>query len=257
MFLIPSVMTDVITYLESLKVPTQVQEGLDYLEQLRESLILLSLYKTNFTEDWENSKSPVFKFSPNSVHSPRELEFFKLVNQQLFPLALHEFELDERLCFIPFIPQNFDWYSISIDEFEPIEQFLICLYDSSYLQTSWKQHFGINPSDVLAVEQIDWQKLQSLCQTVPEPLSYLYDVMSILDHSTGNIWLDANLESSIYLEWNQDNIDLLTQNWQEALQLKAELWELEQWLQTEIANQLMLINLWNSAQKDESFSNTT
>lgn len=256
MFLTPSLSTNAITYLQSLKVPTQVKDGLDYLEQLRESIILLSLYKINFPEDWNHSTSPVLSFNFNSVHSPRELEFFDLVNERLFPICQNGFELDERLSFIPFIPQNFDWYSISIDEFEPIEQFLICLYDSSYLQTSWKQHFEINPSDVLTVEQIDWQKLQSLCQTVPKPLSYLYDVMSIIDHSTGNIWLDATLESSIYLEWNQDNIDILTQDWQEALKLKTAFWELKQWLQTEIANQLTLINLWNLAQKDESFSNT-
>ncbi|HAX77688.1 MAG TPA: hypothetical protein DCY88_18090 [Cyanobacteria bacterium UBA11372] len=248
-----SVTTDAISHLHSLKLPTRVEQSLDYLIQLRESLILLSLYQVNFSEEWKNSTSPLFTSTPKSPHSPKELEFFQLVDERLFPIGLGDADLDERLNFIPFWPEDVDFYLRSIDEFDEGEQFLICLYDPCYLENSWLTHFSINPNKVVPIEQIDFNKLETLCREASQPLCYLYDAMSIIDRSTGSIWLDETCESCLYLEWSQNNIDILAQDWQKALNLRASYLEVAQWLQNNCNNKILTIELWNLAKKDESY----
>jgi hypothetical protein len=249
-----SVITDAITHLQALKLPTGVKQSLDYLTQFRESIILISLYQVNFSKEWKNSTSPLFTPSQNSRHSPRELEFFQLIDERLFPIGLGDADLDERLDFIPFWPEDVDFYLRSIDELDEGEQFLICLYEPCYLENSWLIHFGINPNFVAPIEQIDFNKLETLCRQASQPLCYLYDAMSIIDHSTGNVWLDETCESYLYLEWSQNNIDILAQDWQKALNLRAFYLEIAQWLQNNCNHKILTIELWNLAKKHESSS---
>lgn len=236
-----------ITHLRSCQVPVSVAQGLDYLTQLRESTVLLSLYKANFPHEWEKSTASYFPQVSSCPYSPREVEFLELVNSQLFPLGLDFFEWEERLSCIPFWSQELDFYQREIEEFEQSQQFLICLYDSAYLQGDWSTHFGINPGSVITAEQINFDKLKQLCSQADEPFSYLYEAISIIDHSTGSIWLDETEESTFYFEWSSSNLSLLAADWllAENFCQKAELLRL--WLKESNQNKIAVIQLWNNA----------
>ena len=246
-----SVITAAITYLRSCQVPVSVGQGLDYLTQLRESTVLLSLYKANFPHEWEKSTAPCFPEVSKCPYSPREVEFLELIDSKLFPLGLECFEWDERLPFIPFWPQELDFYQREIEEYDLGQQFLICLYDSAYLQSDWSTHFDIELGRVITAEQIDFERLKHLCSQASEPLCYLYEAISIIDHSTGSIWLDETEESTFYFEWSQSNLSIFAADWllAETLNKKAEILCL--WLQESNQNQIAIIQLWNDAKKAE------
>lgn len=242
-----SVTTAAITHLRSCQVPVSVGQGLDYLTQLRESTILLSLYKETFPDRWEKSTASYFQKVSSCPYSPREVEFLELVDSQLFPLGLDCFEWEERLPFIPFWSQELDFYQREIEEFDLSQQFLICLYDSAYLQGDWSTHFGINPGSVITADRIDFDQLKQLCSQAEEPLCYLYEAVSIIDHSTGSIWLDETEESTFYFEWSSSNLSILADDWllAENFCQKAEL--LCHWLKKSNQNKLASIQLWNDA----------
>ncbi|OKH30894.1 hypothetical protein NIES2119_29930 [[Phormidium ambiguum] IAM M-71] len=246
-----SVTTAAITHLRSCQFPVSVAQGLDYLTQLKESVVLLSLYKANFPCEWEKSIAPFFPLASNSPYSPREIQFLELVDSQLFPLGLDCFEWDERLDFIPFWSHELDFYQRDIEEFEPSTQFLICLYDSTYLQGDWYTHFSIKPGRVVTADQVDFDQLKQLCNQASEPICYLYEAISIIDHSTGSIWLDETGESAFYFEWSQSNLSILAADWLIAQNFnqKAELLCL--WLQESNQNKISLIQLWNDAKKSK------
>ncbi len=55
---------------------------------------------------------------------------------------------------------------------------------------------------------------------LPEPLDGLSDLIQMLTHSTGNLWLDVGeislMEGGGYPSWNKENVEWLTEEWQEA-----------------------------------------
>lgn len=244
-----SVTTAAITHLRSCQVPVSVGQGLDYLTQLRESTILLSLYKETFPERWEKSTASYFPQVSSCPYSPREVEFLELVNSQLFPLGLDGFEWEERLPFIPFWSQELDFYQREIEEFDLSQQFLICLYDSAYLEADWSTHFGIKPGRVVTAERIDFDQLKHLCSQAEKPLCYLYEAISIIDHSTGSIWLDETEESTFYFEWSSSNLSIFAADWLLAEDFCQKAEQLRLWLKESNQNKIATIQLWNDAKE--------
>ena len=74
----------------------------------RELLVLYALY---FPDDYRRSQLRG-ELIEGELHSPKEIEFFELVSERLFPLpvdwikAVYLAEGEERLFWIPFVPQG-------------------------------------------------------------------------------------------------------------------------------------------------------
>ena len=55
---------------------------------------------------------------------------------------------------------------------------------------------------------------------LPQPLDALPDLIEMLNHSTGNVWLDVGevslAEGGGYPPWERENVEWLTEEWQEA-----------------------------------------
>jgi hypothetical protein len=238
--------------LTAFKLSLTVQEGLSYLSDLNQKTILLAHYQHYFPKEWACSPFDCLYCSQaDSLYSDREIEFLTLVNDQLFPIGEVEnfLDRDERSLDIPLYPQNTDWYDIELDQLTSTEQFLISVLGCGYELTDWQEAFGFVPKLLLASEQISWQKLDQLCQSKEAPLSYLYDVLCLIDHSTGCIWLDIVCENYESLVWDRSSIDYLIEHWIIAQGYLAKMKKFADWLQTSIINRKKVIALWNNAKK--------
>lgn len=232
--------------LQRYRVPLSFKDAFTYLESRLNSAHLLSLYQHYFPNQYAQSKATYFSYSLE-VPSPKEQEFFHLVNDNLFPLGIDEWELEERPTLIPFYPKDIDWYNSEIDEFDEFIQFLICLYGETLLEDNWQAHFGINSSHICSIEQINWSLLHCLCKTASYPLIYLYDAISLIDHSTNIIWLDSTWEFYEAFDWSVENIDFLTNQWKQAKTLWENVEALGVWLEDSPDHKLATIDLWNQA----------
>src|ERR1051325_9360865 len=96
--------------------PFSVQRALDYLTEQLACFRALMLYQHYFPQDYANSQAEMGKLG----YCSREAEFFRLVNEQFFPVnlwVLEDYFLQEgeRYPYIPIEPLGF-----SLEEDEEI-----------------------------------------------------------------------------------------------------------------------------------------
>ncbi|BAZ83742.1 hypothetical protein PN497_08955 [Sphaerospermopsis kisseleviana CS-549] len=238
---------------ESLKkyqIPQTVQEGIWYLEEISEQINYLILYKELFPCEWSSSTTPLRQHSYPSVYSDIEIEFLELVNEWLFTIEYHE---DFRGCTekyteIPVYSQNTDWWEMSLEELSFTEQFLLSIIGYGHPQEDWHSCFGFIPDKLVTVDKINWDKLSSLCQQTTSPLSLLYDVISIIDHSTECIWLDVTHAEYVSFEWEQEVLKYLAEQWQLCQTYCQKMTEFSEWIESSIDHRKQVVKLWNKAQ---------
>ena len=238
--------------LTAFKLPLTIQEGLSYLSDLNQKTILLAHYQHYFPKEWASSPvNCLYHSQTDSLYSDREIEFLTLVNDFLFPIGEVDnfLDCDERTLDIPLYPQNTDWYDVELEQLTATEQFLISVLGCGYELVDWQEAFGFIPKKLLDPDRISWQKLDRLCQIQTEPLSYLYDVLSLIDHSTGCIWLDIVYENYESLIWDRSSIDYLIEHWIIAQGFLAKMEKFDNWLQKSVTNRKKAITLWNNAKK--------
>ncbi len=237
--------------LAAFKLPLTVPEAVSYLSNLSQKTILLALYQHYFPDEWACSAVDCLTCTNGSRYSDRELEFFYLINDRLFPLGeIDNFtDWDERHLEIPIYPQNTDWYDAELEQLTKTEQFLISILGCGYLLRDWLEEFGFEPEELASTDQVDWQELELLCGEQTSPLSLLNDVLTVIDHSTGCIWLDIVWENYECLTWDRKFIDYLTQDWIIAQNYLTKTAEFDQWLQADVNNLKEIVRLWNSAKK--------
>ncbi len=238
--------------LARLQLPLTATKGINYLTSLNQKIVLLALYQHYFPNEWASSTA---SYSPplpsNSWRSDREIEFLTLVNERLFPIDDCDGYIDGDgydNFDIPLCPQNKDWSDLSIEELSFAEQFILSLLGYGYdTAEEWLEVFGFIPSNLLNSNFISWEKLSENASLQAEPLSFLYDVLSQIDHSTGIIWLDIGFQELETISWSRESIDLLTEQWQIAKEYIARMQQFEDWLQKDVSNRKKVVQLWNQA----------
>src|SRR5215212_702403 len=174
------------------------------LEQYRDRANLLALYQHYFPQEYAASTAGV-RPAKGAVYSAQEIEFFELVNARFFPLPLDVF-LDEyegvRSTTLPVMTLGIDWWLDSVADLRPGWQLLLLLVgevavtdvevDPRFLKTYAKRIKPRPPGS-----QIDWDDFKAACQAAGDPLTALPLALDMLDHDTGNIWLDPSDETPV------------------------------------------------------------
>jgi hypothetical protein len=101
--------------------------------------------------------------------------------------------------------------------------------------------------DCACADHLDWQQLESLSAQAEEPLCFLADAISLIDHTTGNLWLDHYCESGFGLDWSIESVESLSHDWIEASRFWAEFDALTEWLE-QPTNITKTQTLWNQCQ---------
>jgi hypothetical protein len=229
-----------LSQLRNYQIPISAVDCLTYLDQLYQSSNLLHLYQHYFPKKCQESTQ---NFNTNQIFELIK-QFFCLVDQYLFPLNLdgidEDFEL--YLVHIPFIPYSWHWDYENTEDWTTEELFLLCLHQPELAEQLILEGKEI-PDFPLLNQEINWQQLAEKCREEKPPLSYLFKVMSLIDHTTETIWLDLSAEEYFDFEWNQENIEQLTQDWHKAQTIIEQKNQLCEWLSNSPQNYHQIINL--------------
>ncbi|MBI3913762.1 MAG: hypothetical protein HY327_06200 [Chloroflexi bacterium] len=224
------------------------REVVEQLGVWQESSHILFLYRRYFPQQFTRSTAstviPIHHAERG--YSERELEFFKLVDQHLFPLPEMMFDM-ERLPSIPIHPQGVDWE----DEPENLRLSLraamaLVSDDDAMLWEAW-----LPPLLRPASGERDWDHFAELCRHAKGLAVRFPLLIELVGHDTGNMWLDVSWETGWedYL-WGEAEMEYLKKEWRKAQRIFTQLNPLldrmdkhpRYWLKR-------LVKMWNRALK--------
>lgn len=224
------------------------REAVEQLAVWQESSRILLLYRHYFPHQYTRSTaSTVVPVLENERgYSEREIEFFNLVDQHLFPLPEMMFDA-ERLSSIPIYPQGTD----GEDEPENLRLSLraamaLVSEDDGMFWEAW-----LPPHLRPESGERDWDRFAAQCREARGLAVRFPLLIELVGHDTGNMWLDTSWETSWEeYPWEEAAMEFLKREWRQAQRIFAQLNPLmdqmdkhpRYWLQR-------LVKLWNSAIK--------
>jgi hypothetical protein len=254
-------------------------KSLDYLETQLNRYQLLTLYQHFFPSEWATSQTSLYfpiegnskTVSLDNHHSPRELEFITLVYTHLFPMSFWAVESahEERLQAIPITSMGVDWQiEEGIENLRMGWKLLLpfskegryWLEDvepegSEWFDSEFETH-QVSYKDIQHPDRIDNKQLRRLCCEITTPLQFLPLALKLLDHETGNIWLDASPNEMNYglyassLPWSKSSVNFLHRKWKQASRILDAAYLLIEWLEPDMkAHAKLLLQLWTRALK--------
>jgi hypothetical protein len=237
---------------------TKPREAIDYLAGQMEGAHLLRLYRHYFPKDYAASRASL-RVRPSSAHSPREVEFIRLVGERLFPVADIGFELaDERLDYIPV--ETFALEEEQMDAWKPVWLILYSLVqgppgtliDWDSLTTAFPGVALTRP--VFAIDekltyQVDWTRFfRRVAARYRDQATGIRRAGLYAGYATNNAFRDTTADTlsySVMPTWTKAEINALAIEWRRAKAMLAEIDAAADWL-TETPEQLdRLIQLWN------------
>ena len=145
--------------------------------------------------------------------------------------------IEWRLWEIPLIPMGFDiWYDGWDDLKEPAPYLLHMRHSRcDDDRSSERDEFADLYPDHLTPRYLEPHRLvETLRQMeLAEPLDALPDLILMLDHNTGNAWLDVGelslSEGGGYPQWNPDDVAWLAEEWRKAAPILDRIQRLLDW----------------------------
>lgn len=219
-----------------------------FFNHLHTRLTLLELYQDYFPCQWDKSDADT-RLLNLETHTPRELEFFDLLDKHRFPCEIEDANFQDGHSVYPLVPE---WSEIEWEEIDCLVQCYAGLTGyadwQSVLDQYKLQDSGIDTPAPL--EKVTVARLKALCLTVESPLKGLHKAFEIIEHSTDNLWFDSHYMEPETFEWSRASIDRLTEAYNEAKGWLQEFNDLNDWLYTKPERIGSLVALWNAAQFD-------
>jgi hypothetical protein len=237
---------------------TRPREAIDYLAGQMEGAHLLSLYRHYFPAAYTNSRASL-RVRPSSAHSPREVEFIRLVGERLFPVADIGFELaDERLDYIPV--ETLALEDEQMDAWKPVWLILYSLVQGPPgTLLDWDSLLEAFPGVTLTRPlfvteeklsyQVDWKRFfRRVAARYRGHAKGIRLACLYAGYATDNAFLDTTsdtLSYSVLPTWTRAEINALTAEWRRAKRMLVEIDAAADWLATEPVQLDRLIQLWN------------
>lgn len=253
-----------IAYLDSKIRTANVVGACEQIEKVIREQRKYRLFQKYFPEEWNCSESSLFKAGFYQNYTERANEFFELVNEHLFPL-LEGWNDDPETDF-----DNFNIFSLNVDlccddvEYEYLQiSYVAVLLIFSQSEDIWEfleENYQIKPDQFPNINHSCFENIWDLEKTGRTGL-YL-DVFEIVDHSTGNPWLDTT--NCRYYEnylWDEKTVDYLSRTYHESQDLLAKTLLLDELFAANPKEILAeMIALWNTGKipstgKAAGFSN--
>lgn len=208
------------------------------------------LFQKFFPDEWRASKASFFKTGEYDNYSERCCEFFSLVHQKMFPL-LEGWNEDPETDF-----ENFYIFSLNYDlcceelEYEHLHSSyvagLIFYYrDDDEIWEFFAKNHNVARNDLPAIRERPNQSIWSLERTGKTGL--YVNLLELVDHSTGNPWLDTvNCQGSGFFGWDENTFLFLAESYQEAVRLLKQSCLVDDLIARDAHGVLLdLITLWN------------
>jgi hypothetical protein len=239
-----------IDFIEYRSVPANAERACRTIEKFLGESRKFSLFQKYFPAEWNASRTSFVRKGFFENYSERCEEFFRLVDENLFPI-LTGWNEDPEAEFDPF-----GIFSLNIDlccadiEYEYVRSsYLAGLLIFTQDEEIWKyfeNHHSVRRSDLLAISVNCHENLWNIRKT-PENTPYL-NLFEVIDHSTGNPWLDlrncCHYEQGF--EWNEETVDFLSNSYKQAEEILEQIHFLDGLFEANPGKILSdLIHLWN------------
>ncbi|HEX8747358.1 MAG TPA: hypothetical protein VF717_09165 [Pyrinomonadaceae bacterium] len=237
------------------------------------SLDLMSIYRDLYPRHYAASQSPAFS-------TAREHEFYRLVNEHLFPLVVagdRRHSLLEKLIerdpdfLLPAIPvmgtQQHDWLQLGgccpWDNIQLVFQLVLVLaghplgrrHRSEFLNS-----YGLDESQVAPqLGAYAWTHFNYWCAVAGNWLSYLPLAFKFVGYKTGSLWLDIPPgQGPVLLPWTRRNVGMLFLHRRQAEEINQQVLDFDRWLRvTGRVGVILAIQMWNDAYEMEAESGLT
>lgn len=204
------------------------------------------LYQEMFPKEWGSSKASLYKRGYYARYSERINELFDLINLKCFPLL--EVAYDDPEC-------EFERFAIS-----PLNVDLCCQeVDLETANVSYSMglifYLGDEAWDFLGHRfELSRDDFPEIAER-PHPdvwksknESPLGGLIKLLDHSTGNVWLDTcYCQYADWYEWDRQTIEELKSEYEAACELASSLRVIDEMIEADPKKMLRaLIDFWNT-----------
>jgi len=215
----------------------------DYLAGVISDQQKYVMYQEMFPKEWERSRASLYRRGYYAKYSERINELFHLVNEKCFPLL--EFAYDD--------PENeFEQFAIP-----PMNVDLCCeeIYFEN-LRVSYAValifYFPDEAWDFINYQyKLSREKFPAISSephsSIWQADSPLGELLRLVDHSTGNPWLDSNYcQTADWYSWNRQTIEDLAREFKDANAMFERLGTLDQMIEADPKKMLRaLIDFWN------------
>ena len=210
-----------------------------------------ALYKEMFPEEWKRSSASLYRAGNYTRYSERVNELFELVNKKCFPLLEYWYD-DPEQGFEQFaiMPLNFDLCCEEID-FESMRVSyvagLLFYFRDDEVLGFLEEKFGVLTKDLPEIARSPNPNVWNKKQTTRKTRAYS-KLLKLVDHSTGNPWLDiTHCQYPELFEWDRETIELLTNTYRAAGNEFRNLEVLDERLERDPQRFLSeLIEFWNT-----------
>jgi hypothetical protein len=178
-----------------------------------------ALYKEMFPDEWRRSSASLYRAGTYTRYSERVNELFELVNKKCFPLLEYWYD-DPEQGFEQFaiMPLNFDLCCEEID-FESMRVSyvagLLFYLREDEVAEFFEEKFGPVVKDLPEIARSPhpnvWNKKQN------RKTSAYSSLLKLVDHSTGNPWLDlTQCQYPDLFDWDRKTVEMLTNTYRAA-----------------------------------------
>jgi hypothetical protein len=244
-----------------------VEEAVAVLYFAHNQITLFRLYAEYFPKEYSESTSPAWP-SRDAIksfqtehsefhmpHSPREHEFFDLINQHLFYCSTDYLDMAGRLDFIPICSAYQDYTDHDPDNFRPALQLAGAILTNGQWTTPEAVVCALTGDDsTISPPQLpgsaDWKEIEPIFRRQPAPLCFFLDTLAIITHSTGNVFLDHECQygDCADFDWSRDSIEFLKTEGAAEHQISNRMVLFDEWLTAApAARSSQILTLWNKA----------
>jgi hypothetical protein len=207
------------------------------------------LFREIFPEEWDSSHTSFYKTGSYKNYSERANELFELINEKCFPLfSGWNDDPDAEFERFTIFSMNFDICCDEIYYEDSRVSYLAGLlfyFRDEELWEYFAEMHGVTAADFPRIKSDPHESLWTAEKT-PENEIYL-DLFRLVDHSTGNPWLDTtNCQGGDWFSLDRETINLLTEAYKDAIKIFEQLPELDERIKADPRGTLLdLITLWN------------
>ncbi len=243
---------EVLTAFPHLLIPSQAAE---FLGMLDSTVDLLCLFQHYFPAQFQQAMQQRVPFLPEKgeSYSGLELQFFKLVDEHLFPLPFDVVSgdpFDDRVYVfrIPVLPFGIDVDCSGYDELDL--GWLLLFYLLGTLEEQDLRAYAQLREDTLLQQiprtglgEVSRSLLELRCQAQGGPIAYLPQAVAMALNDTGTIWLDASMEEPIDdAFWTRTDVDELSRQYLLALDIAEKAASFAAWLEEDPLRHCTLVS---------------
>lgn len=204
------------------------------------------MYRAMFPKEWKHSRASLYRRGYYAKYSERANELFHLVNEKCFPLlefAYDDTESDFEQFAIP--PFNVDLCCEEI-YFENLRVSYAVALIFYFPDEAWdfiNYQYKLSRDDFPEIGSDPHPNVWDI-----ENRSPLGELIRLVDHSTGNPWLDSNYcQTADWYTWDRETIEELTKEFKDANATFERLGILDEMIEADPKKMLSaLIDFWNS-----------